>query len=100
MFTFIGKSSKDLVTYLNKEVENPPKEGTNTKELSTKFTTDVVAACAFGLDGNSFIDPNSEFRKMGEKLFRPTGIEAFLTLIMFTFPKLSRILNMRLVTIL
>lgn len=33
-------------------------------QLSAKYTTDVVAAVAFGLDGQSFTNPNADFRRM------------------------------------
>ncbi|PSN43541.1 hypothetical protein C0J52_03714 [Blattella germanica] len=33
-----------------------------TKELCARFTTDVVATCAFGIQGNAIKDPDSEFR--------------------------------------
>lgn len=39
------------------------------RELATKFTTDVIGSTAFGLDTNSFKDPNAEFRKHGVMMF-------------------------------
>lgn len=42
------------------------------RELCAKFTTDVIGSCAFGLNMNSLGDEDSEFRKMGRKIFTPT----------------------------
>jgi hypothetical protein len=49
-----------------------------TKTIATKFAADSVAICAYGLRQNSFLNPDTEFRKYGRKFLEPTlwrGIE-------------------------
>lgn len=49
------------------------------KDLVARFTTDVIGSCAFGLDCNSLKNPNSDFRKYGDKIFqRPLGYKRIL----------------------
>lgn len=40
------------------------------REISAKFTTDVIGSCAFGIEMNAFAAEDSEFRKMGRKVFQ------------------------------
>lgn len=83
----------NLIAYLNNvsEYEN----GIETKELAAKYTTDVVAACAFGLEGRNFLEDDSEFRKMGRKMLSPGFWMAIKLQIIFFFPKLNNILRIK-----
>ena len=59
---------------LQQHLDEPARNGDilEMKEVMAKFTTNVIGSCAFGLNCNSITDPNSEFRKMGKRLFEPT----------------------------
>jgi hypothetical protein len=47
-------------------VENSFNEGLS----DSFFFSDVVAAVAFGIDGESFTNPNADFRRMGDEIFK------------------------------
>lgn len=42
---------------------------TEMKEFCALFTTDVIASCAYGVEAHSLVDPNSDFRRNGRKVF-------------------------------
>lgn len=43
------------------------------KEVFSRFATDIIGSCAFGLDCNSLKNPNSEFRQFGKKIFESSS---------------------------
>lgn len=45
------------------------------KEFIARFTTDVIATCAFGLEANTIRDPENEFRQNGRKIFQKPNNE-------------------------
>jgi len=65
------------------------------REVIASFMTDVIGNIAFGLEMNAIEDPNSEFRKMGRKVF---GSANFLgrILLFSNFRSLARKLRLRL----
>lgn len=65
------------------------------RDLFGRFTTDVIGNCAFGLDCNSLKDPDSEFRKMGNKAFDSSPNNGFKRQFMRSFRSLSRILGFK-----
>jgi len=58
-----------LVEYLREEMAQ--KDEVEMKNSFGRFTMDNIAACAFGVDCNSFVDPNTEFAKQATVFFKP-----------------------------
>lgn len=86
---------KNMVEYLKNNTNSEGEDGVETKELAAKFTTDVVAACAFGLEGRNFIEEDSEFRKMGRKMLSPGFWQGLKLMTIFFFPGLNKILRIK-----
>lgn len=65
------------------------------REVIASFMTDVIGNIAFGLEMNAIDDPNSEFRRMGRKVF---GSDNFLgkILLFSNFRNLARNLRLQL----
>lgn len=63
------------------------------KDSFTRYTNDVIATTAFGLQVNSLKDRNNQFYQMGKTA---TDFSGFQVLKMFAFvsaPKLMKVLN-------
>ena len=67
MFPLILKCSEHLEKYLGKLVAKG--EPVECRELTAKYTTDVIGSCIFGIETNALSDKESEFRRMGRMLF-------------------------------
>lgn len=91
MFTLILECSEYFEKYLERIVKNG--EPIDCREISAKFTTDVIGSCAFGLQMNSFADEDSEFRKMGRKVFEVSLRSRILINIRTMVPWLYKLLR-------
>lgn len=69
MFQTFVACTEGLVDILNDHsiIQDP----VDIKEVVSRFTTDIIGSCAFGIDCNSIKNPNSEFRAFGKKIFQP-----------------------------
>ncbi|XP_051173283.1 cytochrome P450 6k1-like [Leptopilina boulardi] len=67
MFSLLLESSEHFEKYLNKIV--PKNEPIECRLLTSKFTTDVIGSCAFGIDINSLSDEENDFIRIGRKIF-------------------------------
>ncbi|XP_059485219.1 cytochrome P450 6j1-like [Neocloeon triangulifer] len=59
------------------------------KDLASRFTTDVIASCAFGVKCNSIENPNTEFRVKGKKLTELDFWKAIKSFIIFFLPEVG-----------
>ncbi|KOC60364.1 Cytochrome P450 6a2 [Habropoda laboriosa] len=75
MFPLILECAEHLEQYLDKVVAKG--EPIECRELTAKYTTDVIGSCAFGIEINALSDEESEFRRVGKKVFA-TGFKQIL----------------------
>ncbi|XP_051173284.1 cytochrome P450 6B1-like [Leptopilina boulardi] len=67
MFSLLLESSEHFEKYLHKIVhKNEPIE---CHLLTSKFTTNVIGSCAFGIDINALSDEENDFIRIGKKIF-------------------------------
>jgi cytochrome P450 family 6 len=91
MFSLISKCADHLEHYVEKLADR--NEAVECRELTAKYTTDVIGTCAFGIEMNALSDEDSEFRKMGRSIFAPTWCNLIRATIRRSMPWLYRIFN-------
>ncbi|KAJ8951744.1 hypothetical protein NQ318_012595 [Aromia moschata] len=64
------------------------KDAVDIKDVVSRFSTDVIGSCAFGLDCNSLKNPDSEFRRFGNKVFALDITMKIKHLISMVMPKI------------
>ncbi|XP_020283027.1 cytochrome P450 6k1-like [Pseudomyrmex gracilis] len=95
MFYLMTQCTDHLGAYLDAlGLEGNGKE-VEVKELTAKFTTDVIGSTAFGLDVNSFKDPNADFRKYGKMIFYYNIVRGFEMLSIFFLPSVVRMARVK-----
>ncbi|GJQ73210.1 Cyp6a9 [Trypoxylus dichotomus] len=95
MFSTMLNCTKPLMQEMKSMSAN--KEVIDIKEILSRFTTDVIGSCAFGINCNSFETPNSDFRKYGRMVFRETAIKSVKMLLAFNYEKLANKLGVTII---
>lgn len=93
MFSTLVACGDPLQKYL--EGVRSRSEVIEVREISARYTTNVIASVAFGLDINCIDNPDTPFRKYGRKVFEFNFKNGVRGAISFLFPKLMKILRLR-----
>nr|XP_023022560.1 cytochrome P450 6k1-like [Leptinotarsa decemlineata] len=72
MFSLIYNVAEEMVKYLEDNVGK-----IEAKDISARYSTDVIAKCAFGIDAYCFDDQESDFRKYGRLMLEFSLRNAF-----------------------
>lgn len=80
MMHLMMKCGQNLENYL----ENMSDKIIDMKKIATKYTTDVIFSCGFGMNMNSFLNESSEVEKYAQR-FYPTSIWGSLRKISYIF---------------
>ncbi|XP_011689077.1 PREDICTED: cytochrome P450 6k1-like [Wasmannia auropunctata] len=91
MFELMLECSNDLNTYL--ELLNLDDKGIelDIREVTAKFSTDIIGTTAYGLNVNSLNNPDAEFRRHGKKVFHIDFFRGYEMLAMFFLPGIFRL---------
>lgn len=82
MFQTFVDISVDLMTILKENCNT--KKPVNIKDVLERYTVDVIASCAFGIDSNALTNPNSDFLKIGRTMIKSMNFRLAAT---YVIPK-------------
>ncbi|XP_065215001.1 probable cytochrome P450 6a23 [Planococcus citri] len=97
MFNLMKECTEELISLIDQTISTEHQHDIEVKELMSRFTTDIISSCVFGLQSNTLKNPDSVFRQMGKRIFatpRSNQITQFLNSI---FPWLRRLLKFKII---
>ncbi|CAH0717160.1 unnamed protein product, partial [Brenthis ino] len=77
MFPLIVERTEKLEKIAAEMAES--RDEVDVRELMARYTTDFIGACGFGLDSIALNDENSDFRKLGKRIFSVTYRDHFIS---------------------
>lgn len=94
MYPLIEDVSRNMIEHIAVESKMASSgDGLDARELSAKFTTDVVSSCIFGLDAGSLKNKDAKIRKMGKELMAPSFRFIAFFLIAEVLPVLKHVIK-------
>ncbi|XP_055697208.1 probable cytochrome P450 6a21 [Phlebotomus papatasi] len=94
MHSVIVAVAKEFQDYLEPAAQK--NEVIEIKDILSRFTTDIIGNCAFGVECNSLKNPDTEFLRIGKRVFEFSPIEFLRMFFMSMFPDIAQILRMKL----
>ncbi|CAH2086406.1 unnamed protein product [Euphydryas editha] len=91
MFPLVADCAKTLKATLDVESF----EDIEVPKLMSRFTTDVIGSCAFGVDPGSLRDSQSPFLIMSQKMFKTDRATILKRYCRTFFPRLFKLLNLK-----
>ena len=91
MFEIVHEQAKNFVVHCEKFYDK--KEKFDIKESFGRYTMDVIASSAFGIECRSLQKENAIFATMAEKMFSTSIKQVVKTFIIFFFPRLANIIG-------
>jgi cytochrome P450 family 6 len=92
MFQALVDCGHELGSILEKYASN--EEVIEIKDILARYSTDIIASCAFGTQCNCLKNPDAEFRQWGRKIFEPSFRNAVTGIFNQLFPKVLSVLRL------
>ncbi|KAG8039642.1 hypothetical protein G9C98_000371 [Cotesia typhae] len=95
MFELMVDVGEDLMIHMKSLKLEGQGQNIEVKDLSAKFTTDMIATTAFGVRANCLNDPNAAFREAGRRIFATSLYRNFELTSLFFAPQLAKPLGLK-----
>ncbi|KAJ6635496.1 putative cytochrome P450 28a5 [Pseudolycoriella hygida] len=92
-YPVVDRMCKKLTKFIKSQIENGV-PFTDTKEITAKFTADVICSVAYGLEANAIENNNSEFLRVAHKLFATSNWKLWFITFKSIFPYLFKYYEM------
>lgn len=93
MFQTLEAVGRELESCLDSLCDS--ERAVDVKDLFSRFTTDIIGSCVFGIECNSLKNPDAEFRNYGDKFIKSTLSNTAVTVAGFIMPSLMKLVNFR-----
>nr|AIJ00770.1 P450 CYP6 family protein 10 [Plutella xylostella] len=92
MFPYITERAEKLTIVAEEYAAN--KTVCDVRDLMARYTTDFIGVCGFGINMDSLSEDNSEFRKLGKRIFHRTPRDALCAVLKHVFPEMFKNFNL------
>lgn len=89
MFSLMVNCAQNTTAYIKQNCVKKPLE-LEMKDFFTRFTNDVIATCAFGIQIDSLKDKDNEFFKAGQSITNFAGLQGLKFFGYSSFPKFMK----------
>ncbi|XP_055679448.1 probable cytochrome P450 9f2 [Lutzomyia longipalpis] len=97
MCDLIVEICEQMVAFLKEEVEEKGPQIYEAKEVYSRFATDVIGTCAFGIKVDSLKDKENDFYKTAQKMFNFSNILVLIKFVLFRLvPMVMKFFNIQL----
>lgn len=93
MYSLMSECAVDFGQFLSNVTAD--KADMDMKDAFAKFTTDVIATCAFGIKVDSMRNPTNKFYIYGKDATTFTGLPIYKFILITNFPKLAKLLGIK-----
>lgn len=95
MFELISECADEIVGHFSQQTKDGEKLNVELVDLFSRYGSDVIGTCAFGIKVNSFADPDNEFYLNGKSIIDFSGFsKAFKFFMILLLPKLASAFKM------
>ncbi|KAJ8940735.1 hypothetical protein NQ318_005486 [Aromia moschata] len=95
MFQTLVDCGLVMETYIQANISNT--DAVDIKDILSSFSTDIIGSCAFGIECNSFEQPDSPFRAHSKILLSRNKLGQVKDMFAQSFPALARALGVKLI---
>ena len=96
MFQFVSSVGQQAAKSINDQIKNGGESTFEFKDLARKFTVDVIATCAFGIEVDSFKNPSNDFHRIAAKVANFGSLATTIKFMgYFLSPKLMTMFNVK-----